>query len=69
MRSASALAGTGIPHLSRRGFVCASAAGVGGGEVTLFLCGDVMTGRGIDQIMPEPVDPILRERYVTSAED
>ena len=22
-------------------------------EVTLFLCGDVMTGRGIDQILPQ----------------
>ncbi|MGD8592237.1 MAG: poly-gamma-glutamate biosynthesis protein, partial [Gammaproteobacteria bacterium] len=22
--------------------------------LTLFLCGDVMTGRGIDQVMPHP---------------
>ena len=77
--------------LSRRRFVCASAASVAGlsgggavraapeaagtavagkgGSVTMFLCGDVMLGRGIDQIMPHPVHPVLRERYVTSAED
>jgi poly-gamma-glutamate capsule biosynthesis protein CapA/YwtB (metallophosphatase superfamily) len=35
----------------------------------LFLCGDVMTGRGIDQILPCPGDPALHERYVTSALD
>lgn len=33
----------------------------------LFLCGDVMTGRGIDQILPHPGDPILFEGYVSSA--
>ena len=36
-------------------------------EVTLFLCGDVMTGRGIDQILPHPGDPQIREPYATSA--
>lgn len=35
--------------------------------VTLFLCGDVMTGRGIDQILPQSVDPILYEPYVRDA--
>jgi poly-gamma-glutamate synthesis protein (capsule biosynthesis protein) len=34
---------------------------------TLFLCGDVMTGRGIDQILPHPCPPILYERVVRSA--
>lgn len=33
----------------------------------LFLCGDVMTGRGIDQIMPQSCDPILFEPYMHSA--
>jgi poly-gamma-glutamate capsule biosynthesis protein CapA/YwtB (metallophosphatase superfamily) len=33
----------------------------------LFLCGDVMTGRGIDQILPHPGDPVLYERHVKSA--
>ena len=37
--------------------------------VTLFLCGDVMTGRGVDQILPHPGDPALRERYIRDARD
>lgn len=44
--------------------------------MTLFLCGDVMLGRGIDQILPQPGDPTLREssvrdarRYVELAEE
>ena len=37
--------------------------------ITLFLCGDVMTGRGIDQILPYPNAPRLYEPYVTSAVD
>lgn len=36
-------------------------------EVTLFLCGDVMIGRGIDQILAFPGDPRIREPYVISA--
>jgi poly-gamma-glutamate synthesis protein (capsule biosynthesis protein) len=35
--------------------------------MTLFLSGDVMTGRGIDQILPSPSDPTLHEPYVRSA--
>ena len=35
--------------------------------VKLFLCGDVMTGRGIDQILPQPSDPTLHESCVKSA--
>jgi poly-gamma-glutamate synthesis protein (capsule biosynthesis protein) len=34
---------------------------------TLFLCGDVMTGRGVDQILPHPSRPQLYESYVRSA--
>ncbi|MEJ2690438.1 MAG: CapA family protein [Deltaproteobacteria bacterium] len=37
--------------------------------LTLFLCGDVMPGRGIDQIMPHPSDPVLFEPYVRNARD
>ena len=33
----------------------------------LFLCGDVMTGRGIDQILPHSCSPELHEQYVDSA--
>lgn len=35
--------------------------------ITLFLCGDVMTGRGIDQILPHPGAPALYEPCVASA--
>jgi poly-gamma-glutamate synthesis protein (capsule biosynthesis protein) len=35
--------------------------------VTLFLCGDVMTGRGIDQILRYPSDPAIHEQYMDSA--
>ncbi|WP_246226381.1 CapA family protein [Chelativorans xinjiangense] len=35
----------------------------------LFFCGDVMIGRGIDQILPHPGDPVLYESYVRSARD
>src|SRR5262245_23762360 len=35
--------------------------------ITIFLCGDVMIGRGIDQILPHPGDPTLQEPYVRSA--
>lgn len=41
----------------------------GARDMTLFLCGDVMTGRGIDQALPHPVGPTLHEPYVTSARD
>ena len=37
------------------------------GRISLFLCGDVMTGRGIDQILPHPGDPALHEPYMRSA--
>jgi poly-gamma-glutamate capsule biosynthesis protein CapA/YwtB (metallophosphatase superfamily) len=33
----------------------------------LFLCGDVMSGRGIDQILPNPSRPQLHEPYMRSA--
>ncbi|WP_089297140.1 CapA family protein [Actinoplanes regularis] len=35
--------------------------------VTVFLGGDVMTGRGVDQILPHPGDPWLWERHVRDA--
>lgn len=35
--------------------------------ITLFMCGDVMTGRGIDQILPHPSDPVIYEPYMKSA--
>lgn len=41
----------------------------GGRGLALFLCGDVMIGRGVDQILPQPVDPTLYEPYVARADD
>ena len=38
-----------------------------GGEVLMFLCGDVMLGRGVDQILPHPGDPTLHEAFVQDA--
>src|SRR5258708_7985198 len=35
----------------------------------LFLCGDVMTGRGIDQALSHPVNPILYEAYMRDARE
>ena len=35
--------------------------------VTLFVCGDVMTGRGIDQILPYPSSPEIFESYLQDA--
>ncbi len=35
--------------------------------IRISLCGDVMLGRGIDQILPHPCDPTLHEDYVQSA--
>src|SRR5438128_5301546 len=35
----------------------------------LFLSGDVMTGRGIDQALPHPVNPALHEPYVRDARE
>jgi poly-gamma-glutamate capsule biosynthesis protein CapA/YwtB (metallophosphatase superfamily) len=37
--------------------------------IGLFLCGDVMTGRGIDQVLPHPGNPVLREPYVSDARE
>ena len=37
--------------------------------VTLFLCGDVMTARGIDQALPYPGDARLYEPCVENASE
>jgi len=36
-------------------------------RIRVFLCGDVMTGRGIDQILQHPGDPRIFEGYVRTA--
>jgi poly-gamma-glutamate synthesis protein (capsule biosynthesis protein) len=56
--------------LRTSGWTALAAAEARGREaepVTLFLCGDVMTGRGIDQALPHPSNPRLHEGYLTSA--
>lgn len=37
--------------------------------MTVFLCGDVMTGRGIDQVLPHPSDPRIHEPFVHDARE
>jgi poly-gamma-glutamate synthesis protein (capsule biosynthesis protein) len=36
-------------------------------SIRIFLCGDVMTGRGIDQVLPHPSDPTIYEPYMNNA--
>ena len=40
---------------------------VGDSDVTVLLGGDVMLGRGVDQILPHPSDPEMRELYLGDA--
>lgn len=62
--------------MDRRQFIAGAAASVAmmsdagaiaGAATTLFLCGDLMLGRGVDQILPHPGDPRLYEEYAASA--
>ena len=39
------------------------------GTIRLFLRGDVMLGRGIDQVLQWPCNPTLHEDYVSSAHE
>src|SRR5262245_54374600 len=38
-------------------------------SIRMFFCGDVMTGRGIDQVLPHPGNPVLYESYIRDARD
>ncbi len=42
---------------------------IAGTPLCVFLCGDVMTGRGIDQILPHPATPALYEPCIRDARD
>lgn len=46
-----------------------SASVLSGRPITLALCGDVMLGRGIDQLLEHPGPHELREAFVTDARD
>jgi hypothetical protein len=37
------------------------------GLITILMCGDVMTGRGIDQVLPHPGNPLIQEPYMETA--
>lgn len=50
-------------------WAASTAKGKGMDTIKLFLAGDVMTGRGIDQILPHPADPRIHESYLKSAHD
>jgi poly-gamma-glutamate synthesis protein (capsule biosynthesis protein) len=64
-------AGTVVPSLLGGAMTMNQALGTNsqrdGEPIKLFLGGDLMTGRGIDQILPTPSDPRLFESYVTTA--
>lgn len=51
-------------HAAARG---AARSGMKINRIRIFLAGDVMTGRGIDQILPTPSEPRLYESYVRDA--
>jgi poly-gamma-glutamate synthesis protein (capsule biosynthesis protein) len=36
-------------------------------SIRVFLCGDVKTGRGVDQVLPHPGSPLLYEPWVLDA--
>jgi poly-gamma-glutamate capsule biosynthesis protein CapA/YwtB (metallophosphatase superfamily) len=65
------IGGAGAALATRRPRKAAAATSLRAGDpadaLSLFLCGDVMLGRGIDQILPHPGDPTLHEPYVRSA--
>jgi poly-gamma-glutamate capsule biosynthesis protein CapA/YwtB (metallophosphatase superfamily) len=73
LSAAATLSATGA-MAGRAGPRAATRADAAGGRwdstvVKLFLCGDVMTGRGIDQILPHPGKRELYEPYIRDAHD
>jgi poly-gamma-glutamate synthesis protein (capsule biosynthesis protein) len=66
-KSLLALAGAGFGHTMAGMKPVAESSRTADNSVTMFLCGDVMTGRGIDQVLPHPGDPLIHEYYMKSA--
>ena len=62
-----AMAGAGAGPTAAGSMAAAGRSPATRQSVTLFLAGDVMTGRGIDQALPHPGDPQLHESYMKSA--
>jgi len=61
------LAGSTGAAVTRRAQPTQPGDTLGDQHIKLFLCGDVMTGPGIDQILPHPAPPNLYEPFVRSA--
>jgi poly-gamma-glutamate synthesis protein (capsule biosynthesis protein) len=62
-----ALAGMGTGQATAAPASAAGARAAANRSVTLFLAGDVMTGRGIDQVLPHPGDSKIHESYMKDA--
>ena len=57
----------GVGALWRTGYTRDNLSVPTNNQLSLLLAGDVMTGRGIDQILRHSVDPVLYEPYVQDA--
>jgi poly-gamma-glutamate synthesis protein (capsule biosynthesis protein) len=57
-----------LPGIVRNENITVEASAMPPNAITIFLCGDVMTGRGIDQVLPHPGDPTIYESYMNSAQ-
>ena len=57
-----------LPEMVRNENIVAEASAMPPNAITIFLCGDVMTGRGIDQILAYPSDPAIYESYMKNAQ-
>lgn len=64
---ALAAAGSTLARRVQAGFATMGSGNTMAAPVTLLLCGDVMLGRGIDQILAHPSGPALHERVVHDA--
>lgn len=58
-----------VPQEPQREFDRAVSPTEASNAITLFLSGDVMTGRGIDQALPHPGDPTIHEPVVQDARE
>ena len=56
-----------LPEMVRNENITVEASAMPPNAITIFLCGDVMTGRGIDQILAHPSDPAIYESYMKNA--
>ncbi len=58
----------GLEEMQSAAKVTADQSSKAAAPVAIFMTGDVMTGRGIDQALPFAGDPIIHESYMKSAE-